>query len=244
MFNQQQPYGQGYSPAAGYSYPGAVDQPVPQFMAGVFGWMTVGLAVTGVVAFLTANSPTLLNLIYGNPVVPIVLLIASFVMVFVISGVVARLSPAVATFLFLVYGALNGLWLSGIFLAYTVYSPGALARAFWVSAGMFAIMALIGFTTRIDLTRFGPILFMGLIGIIIASVVNFFLHSPAVYWIVTYVGVVIFLGLTAYDTQRIKRLAASGAKSGSLAIRGALMLYLDFLNLFLFMLRIFGGGRN
>lgn len=243
MYNPQYPYSQ--APGLGYQSPAAIEARVPGFIASVFAWMTVGLAVTGVIAFLTANaivnSPTIADTVYGSPVIFIGVLVVQLVLVLAISAAATRLPMPVATFLFLLYAAINGVWISGLFL---IYSSDSIERAFYVTAGTFAIMAIVGYTTRMNLSRLGPILFMGLIGIILATLVNFFFHSDIIQTVVTYLGVLIFVGLTAYDTQKLKRLAMSGGTSGGLAIRGALMLYLDFLNLFLFILRILGRSRN
>jgi FtsH-binding integral membrane protein len=210
----------------------------------VYAWMTAGLLVTGAVAAYTANSLSLLNLIYGNPFTIWILFILQIGMVIGLSAAIGRLAPATATALFLAYSALNGLTLASIFL---VYTRASIAVTFFITAGTFGVMSLYGYTTKRDLTRFGSLLFMALIGLIIASVVNIFLRSPALYWIITYAGVLIFVGLVAWDTQKIKHLSAQATDDISarrIAILGSLMLYLDFINLFLFLLRIFGRGRD
>jgi FtsH-binding integral membrane protein len=175
----------------------------------------------------------------------IILFIAQIALVVAISAAIRKINATVATGMFLLYSALNGLLLSVIFV---VYTHASIAGAFVVTAGMFAAMSLYGFVTKTDLSRFGPLLFMALIGLIIASVVNIFWASSTLYWIVTYAGVLIFVGLTAYDTQKLKMIAVQTANDPAMAARlsvyGALTLYLDFINLFLFMLRIMGNRRG
>jgi FtsH-binding integral membrane protein len=202
-------------------------------------WMAIGLAITGAVAAFTASSPTMLNLVYNNVLVFWGLLLLEIILVIVLAAAVMRLPVGVALTVFVVYAALNGVTLSGILLHYTTAS---VAGTFFITAGTFAIMAIYGYTTKRDLTRLGNLLFMALIGLILGSVVNLFLHNPVVYWITTYLGVLIFVGLIAYDTQKLKRLGTDygGETASRLAILGALSLYLDFINLFLFLLRIFG----
>jgi FtsH-binding integral membrane protein len=206
----------------------------------VYAWMTAGLLVTGAVAAYTAQSQFLLQLIFGNPFGIWVLFIAQIAMVLGLSAGIGRLAPATATGLFIAYAALNGLTMAAIFLVYTRTS---IASTFFITASTFGVMSLYGYTTKRDLTRMGSLLFMALIGLILASLVNFFLKSTALYWIITYAGVLIFVGLIAWDTQKIKRLSAQATDEASgrrIAILGSLMLYLDFINLFLFLLRIFG----
>ena len=220
---------------------------VNDFIRSVYNWMALGLALTGIIAFYVANSETLLKLIFGNQLVFWGLVIGELVLVFSISGRIAKMSAQTATGLFLLYSALNGATLSFIFLA---YSGTSIARVFFITAGTFAVCSVYGMTTKRDLTSLGGFLFMGLVGIIIASVVNMFIGSSAMSMIISYIGVLVFVGLTAYDTQRIKEMAlsrpaglqADAQRKG--AILGALSLYLDFINLFLMMLRIFGGSRN
>jgi uncharacterized protein len=202
-------------------------------------WMMVGLAVTGVVAALVAASPAMLSLILGNVVIFFGLLIVEIILVITLSAAIMRLPTGVALTIFVIYAALNGLTLSGILLHYKVET---LATTFFITAGTFAIMGIYGYTTKRDLTRLGNLLLMGLIGLILASLVNIFLQNPLVYWVSTFLGIIIFVGLIAYDTQKLKQLnaSASGETAGRLSILGALMLYLDFINLFLLLLRIFG----
>lgn len=207
----------------------------------VYAWMGLGLTVTAVMAMFTAASPQLFQAIVGNRPVFYGLLIGELVLVFTLSGAINRLGSGVATLLFLGYSLLNGLTLSVIFLAYTADS---IASTFAVTALMFGSMSAYGYLTGKDLTSWGSFLFMGLIGIVIASLVNIFIMSDAVSWIVSAIGVIVFTGLTAYDTWKIKALAASGVQGRNPAILGALTLYLDFINLFLMLLRFMGGRRD
>jgi FtsH-binding integral membrane protein len=170
----------------------------------VYAWMTAGLMVTGAVAAYTANSTVLLNLIFGNPFGIWVLFIAQIAMVIGLSAGIGRLAPATATALFVGYAALNGLTLASIFL---VYTRASIASTFFITAATFAIMSFYGYVTKRDLTRMGSLLFMALIGLVLASLVNFFLRSTGLYWIITYAGVLIFIGLIAWDTQKIKNLS-------------------------------------
>ena len=212
-----------------------------RFMTKVYGWMSFALIITGLVAMWTASTPEMVNLIFGNKILFIVLIILEFILVASLVSIVQRISANTATIIFILYSVLNGLTLSAIFLVYTKES---LATTFYITAGTFGIMSLYGYFTKTDLTKFGNLLFMALIGLIIASVVNIFLNSEALYWITTYAGVLIFVGLTAYDTQKIKKMNIIGNEGTDEdkkeAIMGALTLYLDFINLFLFLLRIFG----
>ena len=212
------------------------------FLAKVFNWMAIGLAVTGGVAFLTAESGMARTLV-ASPIF-FVLVLAELGMVFFLSARIDKLQPGTATGLFLGYSVLNGLTLSTIFLAYT---HASIAGTFLVTAGMFGAMAVYGLVTKRDLSGMGSFMFMGLIGILLASVVNIFLHSSALYWAISAIGVLVFVGLTAYDVQKIKTIGEEGImQQGEAAIRkgsiiGALALYLDFINLFLMLLRFFGG---
>jgi len=208
----------------------------------VYLWMTVGLSITGAVAAFTSTSPALLSLIFANSFTFFGLIIAELALVFVMSAAVQKMSSGVASALFIVYALLNGLTLSIVFL---VYLQASIASTFFITAGTFGAMSLYGYTTKRDLSGIGHIAFMGLIGIILASIVNLFFHSPALYWAVTYIGVLVFVALTAYDTQKIKRMTAmvDDAHMQRFVIIGALTLYLDFVNLFLFLLRIFGRRR-
>ncbi len=210
-------------------------------MTKVYAWMTAGLMVTGAIAMFTANTPALLGLVQ-SPVF-FVLIIIELGMVIFLSVRIHKMHPSTATGFFLGYSALNGLTLSFIFLAYTSVS---IASTFFITAGMFGAMSFYGYTTKRDLTGVGQFLVMALIGFLIASVVNLFFANEMLYWITTYVGVLIFVGLTAWDTQKIKRMSQQATGEDTIqriAIIGALMLYLDFINMFLMLLRIFGDRR-
>jgi FtsH-binding integral membrane protein len=220
---------------------------VNDFVRSVYNWMGVGLALTGLVAFYVSNSESMVRLIFGNPIIFFVLIFAELGLVFAISGMVNRLSAGTATALFLLYAGLNGLTLSFVFLAYTRTS---VVSTFFICAATFVGCSLYGWATKKDLTSMGGFLMMGLIGIIIASLVNLFIRSSAMSMIISYIGVIVFVGLTAYDTQKIKNMAMTqpdGLAAGVVrkgAILGALSLYLDFINLFLMLLRIFGQSRE
>ena len=216
-------------------------------MTRVYAWMTAALLLTAATAFLTISSPAMLQLIYGNTAVIWVLMIAELGLVMGVSWGIDRLSPRTATWLFLLYSVLNGLTLASIFFA---YSTGTIYQAFAASALTFGGMSLFGYTTKRDLSGFGGILLMALIGLIIASVVNIFWANSTFDAIITYIGVFLFVGLTAYDTQRIKAMSEAAEVYGDaaapkrVAVLGALSLYLDFINLFLYILRLFCRGRD
>lgn len=215
------------------------------FMAQVYGWMTCGLLLTAFIAWYAANTPAVMEFVFSSNITFFGLIIAQLALVFVISGMITKLSPGLATSLFMLYSALTGLTLSSIFLAYTASS---IASTFVVAGGMFGAMSVYGYTTKRDLSGFGNMLFMALIGIVLASLVNFWLKSDALMWAITYIGVIVFVGLTAYDTQKLKNLGEEiDARDTQLmrkySIVGALTLYLDFINLFLMLLRIFGNRR-
>lgn len=215
------------------------------YMAQVYGWMTCGLLLTAFVAWYAAGNNAVMALVFSSQVTFFGLIIAQLALVFVLSGLIHKLSAGVATSLFMLYSALTGLTLSSILFIYTAES---IAATFVVTAGMFGAMSLYGYTTKRDLSGFGNMLFMGLIGIVLASLVNFWLKSEALMWAVTYIGVVIFVGLTAYDTQKLKNIGQQidlndASQLRKTAILGALTLYLDFINLFLMLLRIFGNRR-
>lgn len=215
------------------------------FLAKVFNWMAIGLGLTGIVAFFTASSGIAMQIV-ASPVF-IVLILAELGMVFYLSARVDKLQASTATGLFIGYAVLNGVTLSTIFLAYT---SSSIASTFFITAAMFGAMAVYGLVTKRDLSGLGSFLFMGLIGIIVASLVNMFFQSSAMSWVISMVGVLVFTGLTAYDVQKIKTMGEQGImtqgeemiRKGS--IMGALALYLDFINLFLMMLRLLGGNRN
>ena len=214
------------------------------FVQRVYGWMAGGLLLTAVVSAVTVMSPPLVRAVFGSPLLW-VLLIAELGLVIGLSAAINRISAATATLLFMLYAGLNGVTISGIFFVYTAQS---IATTFVVTALTFGATAAYGAATKRDLTSVGSFMTMGLIGLIIASLANFWFKSPMVYWLTTYFGVFIFVGLTAYDAQKIKRIgmeaALDGESSRRASIIGALALYLDFINLFLFMLRIFGGGSR
>ena len=216
---------------------------VTAFLRKVYGWMCVGLGVTAVVALGVASSPTLIQAIFGNKILFFGLVIAELGLVFYLSARVNKLAPATASGLFLLYSALNGATLAMIFLAYTGTS---IATTFLVTAGMFGALALYGSTTKRSLAGVGQFAFMGLIGLILASLVGMFLHSAGLQFAISVVGVIVFTGLTAWDAQRLKAMAVAvpEGQSGSYAVVGALALYLDFINLFLFLLRFMGGRRD
>ncbi|WP_456384814.1 Bax inhibitor-1/YccA family protein [Desulfolithobacter sp.] len=215
------------------------------FLAKVFNWMAIGLGLTGVVAFFTAQTGLAMAII-GTPLF-MILLIAELGLVFFLSARIDKIQAATATGLFLGYSVLNGLTLSTVFLAYTKASIGG---TFLITAGMFGAMAVYGMVTKRDLSGMGSFLFMGLIGIILASIVNIFLNSSSLYWTISVIGVLVFVGLTAWDVQKIKMIGEQGIMDqGESAIRkgaiiGALALYLDFINLFLMLLRFFGSSRD
>lgn len=214
------------------------------FMSKVYTWMSGGLAITGLIAMWVASRPDLVYSIASNQMLFFGLIIGEILLVIYLVSAIQKISAQRAGILFTVYSALNGVTLSLVFLVYTSES---IATTFFVTAGTFAIMSMYGYYTKKDLTSWGNLLFMALIGIILASVVNFFMQSEMMYWLITYAGILIFVGLTAYDTQKIKRMSTAneigseGESKG--AIIGALMLYLDFINLFLLLLRVLG-NRN
>ena len=201
----------------------------------------MALVITGFTAYGVATSPGILQAIYSNQILFWGLVIAEFALVIGVSAAINRLSLAMATLMFVLYSVINGALLSFIFLAYTASS---IATVFFITAGTFAVMAFIGYTTKTDLTSMGKILMMALIGLIIATVVNLFIKSSGFTLILSYVGVLVFVGLTAYDSQKIKQMLLQAPDAGEgaqkLALLGALSLYLDFINLFLYLLRIFG----
>jgi uncharacterized protein len=220
---------------------------VNNFVRSVYNWMGIGLGLTAFVAFYVSSSDTMIRLIFSSRMIFFVLILAELGLVFAISGMINRMSAGTATFLFVLYSGLNGLTLSFVFLAYTRTS---IAGTFFICAATFIGCSIYGWSTKKDLTSWGSFLFMGLIGIIIASVVNMFLKSSGMSLIISYIGVIVFVGLTAYDTQKLKNMALTqpegldGAVARKGAILGALSLYLDFINLFLMLLRIFGSARD
>ena len=231
---------------AGYTPNGSIIEQsgsrVQTYMSHVYGWMTVGLLLTAIIAWYASTNTQLLNVLYN---MMWVLLIAELGLVFVISGLINRLSGAAATTLFMLYSVLNGCTFS---IYFKVYTSSSIASVFFITAGMFGALAFYGYTTKRDLSGFGRFLFMGLIGIVIASIVNIFLKSEPLMWAVTYIGVFVFAGLTAYDTQKLKELGENISQDDPNMFRryvilGALTLYLDFINLFIMLLRIFADRR-
>lgn len=219
-----------------------IDEGLRSYMLGVYNYMAGGLALTGVVAFLTANYPPLLNAIYGTPL-QYVVMFSPLVIVLIMSFGAKKISGSTAQILYWTFAGLMGLSLSYILLLYT---GASVARVFFITAGMFGGMSLWGYTTKRDLSGMGSFMMMGLFGIIIAMVVNIFLQSAAMDFAISVLGVIIFTGLTAWDTQKIKGWY-SATDGNEIAIKksvfGALTLYLDFINMFLFMLRLFGARR-
>ena len=211
------------------------------FISKVYGWMSFALALTGLTAVFVAMTPTLTHLIFGNKLVFYGLIIGELALVAWLSLAIQKMSATMATSVFLGYSVLNGVTMASIFL---IYSASSIASTFFITAGTFAAMSVYGYTTKRDLTSMGNLLMMGVMGLIIASIVNIFMKSPMLYWITTYAGVLIFVGLIAYDTQKIKDMNIIGNEGTDEdrkeAILGALSLYLDFINLFLYLLRIFG----
>ena len=215
---------------------------IQTYMSHVYGWMAVGLLLTAFVAWFASNNDQLIMLLAR---IMWVLLIAEIGLVFAISGMINRLSGATATTLFMLYSVLNGCTFSIYFLYYT---SSSIASVFFITAGMFSALAVYGYTTKRNLSGLGSFLFMGLIGIVIASLVNIFLQSAPLMWAITYIGVFVFAGLTAYDTQKLKEFGVNLSQDDQNMFRryvilGALTLYLDFINLFIMLLRIFADRR-
>jgi uncharacterized protein len=212
-----------------------------RFMLRVFAWMTFGLFCTAAAALFTASTPALVTAIYSTPFALVGLLIAEFAVVIVLSAAINRLSPVLAGSLFMLYSILTGVTFSIFFMIFTASS---IAVTFGITACTFGIMALYGYTTQRDLSSLGSFLIMGLIGMVLASLANLFLRSPFLYWMVTYAGILIFVGLIAYDTQKLRKMSLALDEHGQVtqkaSILGALNLYLDFINLFLLLLRILG----
>lgn len=216
---------------------------VSAFLAKVYGWMCIGLGITAVVAYLVSSSPALIGALTGNRLVFFGLVVVELGLVFFLSARVQSLAPSTAAGLFAAYAALNGVTLSVILL---VYTGASIATTFVVTGAMFGALAFYGTTTKRSLAGVGQFFFMGLIGIVLASIVGLFWQSDALQFLITIVGVIVFTGLTAWDAQRLKQMALSlpPAEAGSYAIVGALSLYLNFVNLFLMLLRLQGGRRE
>ena len=220
---------------------------VNSFIRSVYNWMAIGLALTGFTAFYVSGNETLMRAIFGNPVLLFGLIFGELGLVFYLSARVQKIQASTATALFVAYSVLNGVTLSSIFMVYTSTS---IVSTFFICALTFSACSVYGMVTKRDLTSMGGFMMMGLIGIIVASLVNMFFKSSAMAMLISYVGVIVFVGLTAYDTQKLKNMALtqpadlSGAVVRKGAIMGALTLYLDFINLFLMLLHIFGGSRD
>ena len=214
------------------------------YMTKVYNWMALALFVTGIVAYITATTPQMINSIISSKLLFYGLILGELGLVVYLTARINKMSQTTAIASFLIYSVLNGLTMSVIFLVYTTSS---ISTTFFVTAGTFAAMSFYGYTTKKDLTSIGNMAFMALIGIIIASIVNFFLKSEMMYWIITYLGVAIFVGLTAYDTQKLKEIGSRGFSDQEnmekMSVLGALTLYLDLINLFLFLLRILGDRK-
>lgn len=217
----------------------------PVLMRKVYVWMTLALLITGITAYYVAHNETLLTAIVTNQILFWGLVIAELGLVIGLSAAISKLSLTVATLMFVVYSVINGATMSFIFLVYTYSS---ITNVFLITAGTFAAMALFGYFTKADLSSLGKILMMALVGIIIATIVNIFTKSTGLAMILNYLGVLVFVGLTAYDSQKIKMMLIQASDAGEaaqkVALLGAMSLYLDFINLFLYLLRIFGGKRD
>jgi len=215
-------------------------------MRGVYSWMMIGLLVSGITAYASAHSAVLMNIIFGNPYMIWVLLIIELGLVFAISAGINKMSIDTARILFIIFSFIDGLTLSSIFL---IYTSASIAETFFIASAMFGVMSLYGYFTDTDLTSWGKILFMGLIGLIIAIIVNFFLKSAPMEWWISVIGVIVFTGLTAYDTQKIKQMGEELEAEGEtniakIAVIGALALYLDLINLFIMLLQFFGNQKR
>lgn len=220
-----------------------IDQGLRSHMLRVYNYMAAALGLTGLIAYFVGTNPAMMTTLIKNPVLFWVIALAPIALVFFLSFRIAHMSFATAQLTFWIFAALMGLSLASIFVVYTQES---IARVFFITAGTFAAMSIYGYTTKRDLTNMGSFLMMGLIGIIIASVVNIFLKSSGLGFAISILGVLIFVGLTAYDTQKIKEMymeSDDSTISGKKAIMGALALYLDFINLFLMLLRLFGDRK-
>ena len=209
----------------------------------VYFWMSIALVITGLTSWVVSGNQAFMNFIMNSRWGIWILLLIQFGVVWYLSAKIMQMTVQAASITFILYSVLCGVTFSYIFLLFTT---GTLAICFFTTAGMFLVMSLFGFFTKRDLSSWGSLLMMGLFGIIIASVVNFFFHSKTIYWIISYIGIAVFLGLTAYDTQKIKSLIGqeNTDENQKFALIGALALYLDFLNIFLFLLSIFGGGNR
>jgi len=219
----------------------AIQNDTKNFFQKVYGWMFAGLIISGITSYYTAASGLLERMLESSPGILIGLIVFELILVIAMAFFIKKMPPALALICFLLFAFVNGLTLSVIFLTYDIKS---IAMAFFVTAGMFGLMSFYGMVTNTDLTKIGSIMFMGLIGVIIASVVNMFIKSGTVDFVISIITVIVFTGLTAYDTQKLKMMSTlegeHAGKFSNIAITGALSLYLDFINLFLSLLRIFG----
>jgi hypothetical protein len=243
-YGQRNPYGPSFAPGGPSIDPRAtLASGVDQFMTRVNTWMAAGVGVTGLVAWLVSTNLQLMFALFGTPLRWVIFL-APLIMVFVFASRVHKMQPGTAIAVFMSYAALNGLAFSGIFL---VYNLGSIAMVFATTAIMYGSLALWGYATKKDLSAWGKFLFMGVVGLFISGLLFMFFPSmmgSTMYLVYNVIGVLIFAGLTAYDTQKIKQIYLVNGGAGNLAISGALTLYLDFINLFLFLLRLFGGSRD
>ena len=231
------------TPDTAFSRPYAAEERVTAFLRAVYGWMALGLAVTAMVALFVASSPQIVYAIAGNRGLLWGLMLAQLGVVVWLSARAEKMAPATASLLFLGYSALTGVTMSFVLLAFTGES---VATTFMVTAGTFGALAIYGTVTRRSLAGWGQFLFMGLIGVVIASFVGMFWHNDGFQFVLSFIGVIVFTGLTAYDAQRLKAMALAlpSGQSGSYAVVGALSLYLDFINLFMMLLRLTGNRRN
>jgi FtsH-binding integral membrane protein len=245
-WNQQQPWRQSnnQSPSEASLVSADVrDERVSAFLARVYGWMFVGLLITSGTAFAVASSPALIEAVVTNRLLFWAVVLAQLGLVFFLAARIEKLQPATAAGLFLLYSALVGVTSSIVLLVFTAAS---IAQTFVITAGMFGAMAVFGTVTKRSLAGVGHFMFMGLIGLVLASIVGIFWHNDALQFVISLVGVVVFTGLTAWDAQRLKQMAVSlpDGRVGSYAVMGALSLYLDFINLFFFLLRFMGNRRD
>ena len=240
---KQQPWGQSSAPEPSFVSADIRDERVGAFLSRIYAWMFAGLLITAAIAFAIASTPALIEVVIVNRLVFWVIVIAQLGLVFYLSARVDKIAPAAAAGLFLLYSALVGVTSSVVLL---IFTGASIAQTFIVTAGMFGATAIFGTVTKRSLAGVGHFMFMGLIGLILASIVGFFWHSGALQFVISVVGVVVFTGLTAWDAQRLKQMAVTlpDGRVGSYAVVGALSLYLDFINLFFFLLRFTGNRRD
>lgn len=241
-WNQQQPWGQSSRQHPSFVSADIRDERVGAFLSKVYAWMFAGLLITALIAFAVASTPALVEAVVVNRMVFWVIVIAQLGLVFYLSARVQKIAPATAAVLFLVYSALVGVTSSVVLIVFT----GSIAQTFIITSVMFGATAIFGTVTKKSLAGLGHFMFMGLIGLILASIVGFLWHSSVLQFVISVVGVVVFTGLTAWDSQLLKQLAVElpDASVGSYAVVGALSLYLDFINLFFFLLRFMGNRRD